>query len=150
MMQPAMPSIGWLKHAFGRQRRLSLNPLHPSVKVSTAFLGHGGRLKRPFFASVAIITTWRNRNFARAARSSGVSCFSLSRSSRFSSVPWPMGSCPVVLHGLLEASAVDNDHSGDVDFFRFYVPEQVQAPLFITCRVTCQLRSVAATDWPTI
>src|SRR5437016_7486937 len=49
MMQPAMPSIGWLKHAFGRQRRLSLNPLHPSVKVSTAFLGHGGRLKRPFF-----------------------------------------------------------------------------------------------------
>lgn len=64
MTQPAMPSIGWLKHAFGRQRRLSLNPLHPSVKVSTAFLGHGGRLKRPFFASVAIITTGRNRNFA--------------------------------------------------------------------------------------
>ena len=38
----------------------------------------------------------------------------------------------VALHELLEACAVDQNHSGDIDFFRFQLSLRVQAPILIT------------------
>ncbi len=40
-----------------------------------------------------------------------------------------------MFHELLKANAVDKNHSGDVDIFRFYLPESVQAPILNTLRV---------------
>jgi hypothetical protein len=41
----------------------------------------------------------------------------------------------VVLYELLKASPVDERHSGDVDIFRFHLPQRVQAPILITLHV---------------
>ena len=41
----------------------------------------------------------------------------------------------VAFHKLLEASAGDQNHSGDVDFFRFQLSHRVQAPILIALHV---------------
>src|ERR1051326_8836081 len=49
---------------------------------------------------------------------------------------------PVVFQELLKASAVDHHHSGEVDTFRFQLPERVQAPIIIAfyiCEVVTRL-----------
>ena len=42
---------------------------------------------------------------------------------------------PIVFHELLEASAVDKNHFGDVGIFRFHLPQRVQAPILIALHV---------------
>src|SRR5882724_8255009 len=41
----------------------------------------------------------------------------------------------VAFHKLLEACAVDQNHSRDIDFFRFQLSLRVQAPILITLHV---------------
>ena len=40
-----------------------------------------------------------------------------------------------MFHELLEASAFDKNHSGDVDILRFHLSQRVQAPILITLHV---------------
>jgi uncharacterized protein YacL len=62
---------------------------------------------------------------------------------------------PIVFHELLEASAIDENHSTDVDIFRFHLPKRSgadphRAPYTCNDHAPPQLRSVASTDGPTI
>jgi hypothetical protein len=46
---------------------------------------------------------------------------------------------------MLEASTVDKNHAGDVDIFRFYLPQRVQSPILITLQVEVMVARLPTT-----